>query len=257
MYFTTKTIALVAALLSTAAAAPAPGPAVNSSPNAPRDDNILVIPGYTDQDDSAPAIKQRSPQALVERGATDTFGDYTGQWTQYEDGSGTYLRTEDEHRYASGVKCWTDFFYISSYFKNTDWKRGGSIDCGNSQTCDLGIDQGVQTCNSWSIAVSAGAEFTLIKDVFSVSSSVTYTHGEQKCETVSTKSTCRWDDQGCHAIWSSQKVRVSQGYIRRRCDEQTGEENKTVWSKDWDLEDKAEELGLGCKASCADDSYPA
>lgn len=46
--------------------------------------------------------------------ATNTYGDFTGCTSQYSDGSGTYVRTDDVHRYSSGTKCWTDLVRPSS-----------------------------------------------------------------------------------------------------------------------------------------------
>lgn len=45
---------------------------------------------------------------LKRAGTTAQLGDYTGSTSSYPDGSGTYVDTEDEGTYASGVKCWTD-----------------------------------------------------------------------------------------------------------------------------------------------------
>jgi len=252
MQITIQIIAVAAALVSTAAAAPA----VNTSPNPLSRRDLIVLPGNTDQGQTTPAEK-RSPVSMKKRGATDTYGDYTGQWSSYSDGSGTYVRTDDVHRYGSGDKCWTDLFYVSSSNKQTDWKREGSIDCGSTSECEAGIDKGVETCNEWSISIEVGVEANIIKDVLSASASVTTTYGESKCESVTTKSTCKWQDTACHAIWSSQTVKVDHGYIRRRCDFHDGKGDQTVWSKDWDLSQKADELHLGCKADCSAGTYPA
>jgi len=97
MHFTTQTIALVASLLSVAAAAPTQA----TSPNVAR--AFIVLPGTTDQGQTTSA--RSAP--VEKRGATDKFGDYSGSTSQYPDGSGTYLRTDDEHRYGGGDKCWT------------------------------------------------------------------------------------------------------------------------------------------------------
>jgi hypothetical protein len=254
MHFSMKKMAVVAALLTAAAAAPASTTLSNemSSPIVTRDGPI-VLPGKTDQD--APPPQRRD---LIVRGATDTYGDYTGSNSSYPDGSGTYLRSDDTHTYASGDKCWTDFFHISQSYKDTDWKRKATVDCSTStgSMCNSGLDDGVQTCTEWSIAVSAGASWSILKDVVSVEGSVTYTHGQSSCETVTTKSTCQWSDGQCHSIWYSQKIKVSHGYIRRRCDLHDGKGDRTVWSKDWDLDQKADELSLGCKADCKATSYP-
>lgn len=41
-------------------------------------------------------------------GTTSQLGDFTGSTSSYPDGSGTYVDSEDQGTYASGVKCWTD-----------------------------------------------------------------------------------------------------------------------------------------------------
>ncbi|KAL1594382.1 hypothetical protein SLS60_010142 [Paraconiothyrium brasiliense] len=254
MQITLQTVAIAVALASTAAAAPA----INTAEQQLSRRDIIVLPGTTDQGEATPAAK-RNLGTIKKRGPTDTYGDYTGQWSSYPDGSGSYVRTDDVHKYGgpSGDKCWTDLWYVSSSYKETDWKREGSIDCGTTSECEAGVDQGVETCNEWSISIEVGAEVSILKDIFSISSSITNTYGESKCESVTTKSTCKWQDNACHAIWSSQTVKVDHGYIRRRCDFHDGKGDQTVWSKDWDISEKADELHLGCKADCSAGSYPA
>ena len=190
----------------------------------------------------------------AKRGATDTYGDHTGSVSSHADGSGTYVRSDDEHRYASGDKCWTDLYYVSSSQGSTGWERQGDIDCGKTSECEAGIDTGIQTCNEWSISVSVGAELSIVKDLFSVSASTQVTDGWSKCDSITTRKTCKWADQQCHAIWSSVNVKIDHGYIRRRCNFGNGDE--TVWSKDWEVREKGEQVGLGCDASCDATAYP-
>lgn len=90
-----------------------------------------------------------------------------------------------------------------------------------------------------------------------VSSSVTSSYGQSMCESVTTKSTCKWQDTACHAIWSSQTVKVDYGYIRRRWDFHDGKGDQTAWIKDWDASEKADELHHGCRADCAARLCPA
>lgn len=241
MQFTIQTIAAVAALLSAANAAPAP----NTTPN------LIVLPGTVHQP------TQRSVEVVEKRGATDTYGDFTGQKSSYEDGSGKYVRSDDTHRYASGDKCWTDLYFVKSSWKNTNWNRASTQDCPPGATCVLGINNGVQTCQEWSISVSVGVDATIVKDVLAISGSVTNTYGESKCESVTTTNTCsmeKKDEKKCYAIWTSQNVRVDHGYIRRRCDFHDGKGDQTVWSKDYDLTHKAKELNIGCN-QCSDTNY--
>ena len=44
---------------------------------------------------------------------TSTYGDYTGCTSQYDDGSGTYVRSDDVYYYDGGDKCWTDLVSIT------------------------------------------------------------------------------------------------------------------------------------------------
>lgn len=190
---------------------------------------------------------------LTTRGATDTYGDFTGSTSTHADGSGTYVRSDDTHTYASGDKCWTDLYYVSSSNSNTEWTRQGEIQCAGTSECEAGVDSGVQTCNEWSISVSAGVEASIMKDLLSVSATTTVTEGWSKCETVATSKRCKWQDGACHAIWSGMSARVDHGYIRRRCNKGNGDE--TVWSKDWDVKEKSGMLSLGCLAGCDATSY--
>lgn len=48
---------------------------------------------------------------LERRGNTDTYGDYTGETSQYADGGGKYIKSGDVTNYRDGTqpqKCWTD-----------------------------------------------------------------------------------------------------------------------------------------------------
>jgi len=148
------------------------------------------------------------------------------------------------------------FYVTSSYNPKTTFVREGSIECGTTSECEMGVDDGVQTCTNWSVAVTVGFEAG-IPDIATASGSVTTSFGGDKCDQATTKSTCKWDDGGCHAVWSSQSVKTNHGYIRRRCDFHDGKGDVTVWSKDWDVTEKATALHLGCKASCTDVSYTA
>lgn len=194
--------------------------------------------------------------AITQRGATDTFGDYTGSISSYADGSGTYVRTQDVHRYSSGVKCWTDLFHVSTSTKDTPYTREGSIDCATSSSCTAGIDSSVQTCTEWSISVKADLQIPLLAEMVG-SVGITYSHGSSKCSSVTTSKRCNWDDKKCHAIWSRTRVNVNHGYIRRRCNYQDQKGDQTVWSKDFDVNEQASDVSLGCKASCTETNYPS
>lgn len=211
----------------------------------------IVVPGtlhYARNLNTSPNLQSRDA-------ATKTFGDYSGQWSSHTDGSGTYVKTEDVWRYASGDKCWTDLFYVSSEMTTEAWVRSGSINCATSSECERGIEDGISSCYEWSLSVSISAELSLVKEFLSVGASTTVTVGSEQCKTLTTVSTCHWDDKGCHAVWTSNGVKVNHGYIRRRCN--FGDGDKTVWSKDFDVREPAKEINIGCAASCSDTSYPA
>jgi hypothetical protein len=246
MHFTTQAVALVASLLSMAAAAPTADMASKVARG-----EILVLPGTTDQGQ----ITTTDGVNVEKRGATDEFGDYNGSKSQYPDGSGTYLRSGDVHRYASGDKCWTDMWYVtSSFVENTDWVRKGSVDCDTTSECEMGLESGVETCTNWSLAFTAGFEAS-ISALVTASFSLTSSIGGEKCNTLNTASICKWSTGGCHAIWASTSVKTNHGYIRRRCDFHDGKGDVTVWSKDWDVSEKASQAHLGCEASCSDGAY--
>lgn len=273
MQMTMKITVAVATLISTVAAAPA----VNTVPSEHSQRDLIVLPGTTDQDHTSSAAKRDTPIVLpgttdqdhsplaVKRNPSsikkrDTYGEYTGQWSSYPDGSGTYVRTDDVHKYGflgTGDKCWTDLFYVSSEDKTTDWKKETSLNCGSTTECVLGLDHGIDTCTAWSISVTAGAEADILKGILSVSGSVTTENSGSQCVSVTTSATCTWQDTACHSIWTSQIVKVNHGYIRRRCDFHDGKGDRTVWSKDLDITEQAHGLNLGCNADCSATSYPA
>jgi hypothetical protein len=58
------------------------------------------------------ASRDENVHNIESRGARfDTYGDWTGTWSSYTDGSGTYVRSDDDYRYGfagTGTHCWTD-----------------------------------------------------------------------------------------------------------------------------------------------------
>lgn len=72
--------------------------------------SILAVTSF-----AAPAsevLSKRDCDGKFGDDATSTLGDFTGCWSSYEDGSGTYVTSEDTHNYGplgiGGDKCWTD-----------------------------------------------------------------------------------------------------------------------------------------------------
>jgi hypothetical protein len=190
------------------------------------------------------------------RNVTETFGDHPDSVSSYPDGSGTFVRLADFHEWDNGDKCWTDLYYVSSSPNRTEWERQGQNDCaGNAAKCHAGIGSGVETCNEWTLGVSASLEGAIFKEILKASGSVTFTESSKKCEQFKTEFKCEWDDKQCHAIWSRISFRTDYGYIRRRCNFE-GAGNKTVWSQDWLITEKGHDLELGCNASCNATMYP-
>lgn len=216
-----------------------------------------LVPGTTDQGSDLSAVDSRALPEERRGNPTGTFGDHTGSWSSFTDGSGTYVTSKDVYRYSSGDKCWTDLFYVSSFMTTDDWVRNGEIDCSTTSECERGVQEGVQTCATWSLEESFSAEIDLIEDFLSVGTSTTYSFGGSQCKDITTSSDCHWDDQGCHAVWTSNNVKVNRGYIRRRCDFHDGKGDQTVWSYDLDVNEQASGLNLGCRAGCSDTSYPS
>ena len=41
--------------------------------------------------------------------------------SQFTDGEGTYINSDSGHHYASGVKCWNDYFIVNQNIGYLDW----------------------------------------------------------------------------------------------------------------------------------------
>ncbi|KAL8715458.1 MAG: hypothetical protein Q9220_000792 [cf. Caloplaca sp. 1 TL-2023] len=200
---------------------------------------------------SASPFKQLDARA----GTTSTYGDYTGSTSSYGDGSGTYVRTDDVGTYASGVKCWTDLFYVSSEYQAKSWvKNDDSIDCSTTSLCASGTISANQDCSSWNLAGTVETKFDIIKDIWSVTGQFNPGGGQSTCTTASSTNTCSWNDMKCHALWTSNVELVNKGYIRRRCHDKG--QDYTAWSKDWNVNSPEKTTRLGCAAMCTDTSYP-
>ncbi|KAL8815937.1 MAG: hypothetical protein Q9223_004984 [Gallowayella weberi] len=199
----------------------------------------------------ASPVNQLDPRA----GTTSRLGDYSGSTSSYGDGSGTYVRTDDVGTYASGMKCWTDLFYVSSSYEAKNWvKNDNSIDCNTTSLCASGTITAQQACSWWNLAGSVETEWDIIKDIWSVTGSFNPGGGQSTCTTASSVNTCSWDDKKCHAVWTSNVELVNRGYIRRRCNDQG--RDYTAWSKDWNVNSPERTTRLGCGAMCADTVYP-
>ncbi|KAI5799910.1 hypothetical protein EDC01DRAFT_648120 [Geopyxis carbonaria] len=201
------------------------------------------------------SLSLAAPSSMVKRGDFDKYGDYTGSTSSYADGQGTYVRSDDDHRYASGVHCWTDLFYVDRFFESQNWQRDDtSIDCATTENCQSAVVQSSERCATWNLSVEVSADFSIIKDILSVGGGITTEEGGSECVTASSENRCQWNDQMCHAIWTSDVVLVSRGYVRRRCDSKDGD--YTAWSKDTEVRTPQNNTRIGCAAKCDDQNYP-
>ncbi|KAF4784115.1 hypothetical protein HER10_EVM0004372 [Colletotrichum scovillei] len=81
---------------------------------------------------------------------------------RYNDGEGRYLGSDGNHRYASGVKCWNDYFVVEQNLYNDPWRQASSkVYCTKSQSCQATQGVNNQVCETTSFEISAGitAEF--------------------------------------------------------------------------------------------------
>ncbi|KAF8244536.1 hypothetical protein K440DRAFT_663447 [Wilcoxina mikolae CBS 423.85] len=186
------------------------------------------------------------------------FGDWTGTLSSYTDGEGSYVRSGDDYHYGfagTGVHCWTDLFYVKKYYEAESWVRDAtSIDCATTQSCQSAKVKSNQRCASWSLGGEANINVDIIKDFLSVGGAFNGSGGQTTCTIATTSDSCTWADQKCHAVWTSDVVLVSQGYVRRRCSSKNGD--YTAWSKDVEFRTPEDQTRIGCAASCSDATYP-
>ncbi|KAM0702224.1 hypothetical protein Q7P35_011134 [Cladosporium inversicolor] len=160
----------------------------------------------------------------------------------YNGDEGTYITSDSVHRYASGVKCWTDYMLVSQEKSSDGYKdASGPINCASTSECSSETASGVETCESWSTSLNAGVE----GEIFSFGVQAGYEL--QKCHTASGARTCTWDDGGCHRVTTAQEVVVQKGYQRRRCDDGG---DYTAWLKDFEHRVPTEYAALSCDNTC-------
>ena len=243
MYFKARTVAALAALLPMVFAVPT----ITTSPDPPSSKSVRIVPRTTDQ--KSTSIQKRGYRNVV-------YGDHEGSVSSYTDGSGTFIRSDDIHTYASRDKCWTELWYVDQEDRNTEWRYQGTHQCETTSGCEWGFKKGVTTCIESSMTIGAGVEFTILADIFSASAGVPQTDPVSRCEQITTTERCTWDDRECHSVWASQKVKVNKGYIRRRCNYHGDDKGDTTrWSLDWEVQEKATGLNMGCNADCDANRY--
>ncbi|KAI5777237.1 hypothetical protein EDC01DRAFT_410099 [Geopyxis carbonaria] len=198
-----------------------------------------------------------APKADLEtRGAKfNTYGDHTGSWSKYPDGSGTYVRSDDGYTYGLfGTRCWTDLFFVERRFEPQNWQRDDtSIDCATTENCQSAVVDSTERCTTWNVA--AEVNIGIAMEFLSIGGGITTEFGGSKCVTAQSENRCQWNDQGCHSVWTSDIVLVSDGYVRRRCNRKN-DSDYTAWSKDITIRTPEESTRIGCAAKCDDQSYP-
>jgi hypothetical protein len=190
---------------------------------------------------TATAITSAPNHALATR---DNPQYQSGQGT-YTDGQGTYVTSDSVHHYASGTKCWTDYFVVHHGTIYDNWKQASDkIYCTGTSLCTLNQMSGVQTCETWSVGVEGGVE----AGIFNFGVSLGY--DLQKCHVAQDVKACNWNDGGCHVVWTRQQLLAQEGYARRRCDDGSGD--YTAWLQDFKYTAPTEHADYGCGSKCSD-----
>ncbi|KAJ7517662.1 hypothetical protein O6H91_21G034000 [Diphasiastrum complanatum] len=163
----------------------------------------------------------------------------------YVDGSGWYIGSDEVHHYASGVKCWSDYFSVEMGYWYGPWsKASGNVYCTGTSDCSIAHMSGHTTCESWSISVSSG-----IADGF-INFGVTAGYDHQNCFEGTDTTQCTWNDQQCHCIWTQQQMTYQNGYKRRRCSSNHGD--YTAWMQNIVHDAPTNRVSYGCGSKCSD-----
>ncbi|KAG9240340.1 hypothetical protein BJ878DRAFT_526623 [Calycina marina] len=163
---------------------------------------------------------------------------------RYTDGEGTYVTSDSVHHYASGVKCWNDWFLVSQAIDYLPWEvSSGKQYCTGTDSCYVASLSGKQHCETTSITINAG----VTSEIFTLS--VSYGYDVQDCVTASDTSACIWTDGQCHVVWTQQQILKSHGYTRRRCNENG---DYTAWMEDYENSTPTSIVNYGCGSSCDD-----
>jgi hypothetical protein len=182
-----------------------------------------------------------------------TYGKHEGSMSTHPFASGKHVSSADQHS-SFRKKCWTELWHVDSPHSNTPYSKVAEADSAAPKELDPGTTNGLESCNDHHLKVEANTKQNISKDIFSGSGSVAVTEGWSRCETKSLTAKFNRDDEACHAIWASKSVKKNHGYIRRRCN--FGEGGGTVWSKDWEIAEKADDWKLPCDGRCNGTAYP-
>ncbi|KAB8270063.1 hypothetical protein BDV30DRAFT_229308 [Aspergillus minisclerotigenes] len=164
---------------------------------------------------------------------------------RWNDGEGTYVGSDSVHHYASGVKCWNDYFVVQQEITYGSWEAAsGKTYCTGTQICQVSKMMGAQHCKSISISVTAG----ISSDLFNAGVSAGY--DVQDCSQATDTTACTWNDGGCHIVWTQQQQLSQTGYTRRRCSSKDGD--YTAWMQDFTNVIPTSYINYGCGSSCDD-----
>jgi hypothetical protein len=163
----------------------------------------------------------------------------------YTDGEGTYINSDSVHHYASGVKCWTDYFLVSQHLYSGPWERAsGDIYCTGTSSCEVAQLLGTQHCTTTTLTLSS----TIGDGMDSLALAVGY--DIQNCNTASDTTYCTWTDGNCHVVWTQPQWVAQSGYERRRCSSDSGD--YTAWMQDFERDSPTSQITYGCGSSCGD-----
>ncbi|KAL8649954.1 MAG: hypothetical protein Q9226_005351 [Calogaya cf. arnoldii] len=151
---------------------------------------------------------------------------------QAQDGIGILQDQGCYNQYRDNGECWTDTFAVTWQIENEAWEHTGqTIHCETTADCSLENIVTNQTCTANKVTqedhIQAVIEYQLPKwfgeDFSSPKLSTKWETTKDKvmlattCKGNTAAGNCKWDDQGCHAIWTAQRNRRVRGYRRRSC----------------------------------------
>lgn len=158
-----------------------------------------------------------------------------------------YIGTDSVHRYASGVKCWTDYHREKTYNYWDAWKKAsGNVYCTGTSLCSVARMDGVQVCEQWSAELSV----TIKSAVVDASVRLGYSH--QTCNVGQDTTQCTWNDQQCHCIWTQQQMVANDIKVLRRCNFKDGKGDVTTEEKWIYNRAPTKVVNYGCGSKCTD-----
>ncbi|KAL6855577.1 hypothetical protein ACO1O0_006727 [Amphichorda felina] len=179
----------------------------------------------------------------------DESVDYTGP---YKDGEGTYATSDGvshPYKFPRVRKCWWDYFVVTAEPQMLPWQRAsGNKYCTGTDTCTVAQMTGASVCQGRSTTISAEVGFSI--EGFTLGAGVQTTESEDKCVQATDTTSCVWNDQGCHVIWTQQEVLKQTGYRRHRCNWGNGDETECMG--DWEMTTPTDRTDYGCGSSCDD-----